>query len=135
MVTFTTELLLKPLAHRKWEVMMPFVVQTETLGEIIVEAGFVCDLNSIPRPVWFVSTPADWTEAGVVHDYLYAKGVPRDKADKVYREILEALGMGKFRRGARYWALRVFGGGPYRSHEKERAAASITPASPAPPES
>lgn len=112
---FITDLILKPLPNRKWEVMCPFVVNTKTAGTLVVEAGFLFDGNSIPRALWWASTPADYIEAGCVHDWGYRGNLPRDVADKVYREILEGMGMGKVRRNARYRALRLFGGSSYKA--------------------
>jgi len=111
---FLTDLLLHPLGDRKWQVAVPFVVETKKAGELVIPAGFVCDLNSIPRFLWFASTPADYPEAGVVHDWGYRGNLPRDVADAVYREILDALEMGKVRRNGRYFALRVFGRFSYK---------------------
>lgn len=117
---FKTDLILHPLPNRVWMIAMPFVVQTKTAGEIIVPAGFMCDLNSIPQFLWFVSTPADYPEAGVVHDYCYhgTKQYSRAQADAIYREILEALEMGSVRRNLRYAALRVFGGLAYKGDKE-----------------
>lgn len=114
MAVFKTDLILHPLPNRKWLVAAPFVVETTVAGLIIVAAGFECDLNSIPRFLWFVSTPADYPEAGVVHDWGYRGNLRRDVADAVYRETLAALGMGKVRRQSRYLALRVFGRFAYK---------------------
>ena len=81
-----------------------------------VPLGFICDLNSMPRFLWWASTPSDYPEAGVVHDWLYFAQAPRAIADAVYREILVALGMDGARAHARYLALRAFGGSAYRRH-------------------
>ena len=73
----------------------PLIYESDLVGRIDVPAGFVCDLNSIPQPLWFVSPPSDYPEAGVVHDYLYATGsLPRRTADTLYREALGVLGSG-----------------------------------------
>lgn len=111
---FLTDLLLHSIGNRKWEVAVPFVVETKTMGIVTVDAGFECDLNSIPQFLWFVSTPADFPEAGVCHDWGYRGHMTRAQADAVYLEILEALGMGKVRRNLRYAALRVFGRFSYK---------------------
>ena len=111
---FKTDLLLHPLGNRQWMIAVPFIVQTETVGEVIVPSGFMCDLNSIPQFLWFVSTPADYPEAGVVHDWGYRGNLTQAQADATYREILKALGMGKVRRNLRYAALRTFGRFSYK---------------------
>lgn len=112
------ELVLVPLAGRKWRVDRAFAIDTEAAGLVVIKAGFICDLNSMPRAMWWESTPTDYPEAGATHDWLYYLQVAKDVADRVYLEILLALGMGSFRAHARYYALRVFGGWAYRSHAK-----------------
>jgi hypothetical protein len=122
------EIYLVPLAGRNWRVAEDFDVQTVaavdlyTDGIVKIPAGFICDLNSMPRFLWWASTPTDYPEAGAVHDFLYDQQVPRDVADQVYREVLVASGMGAFRASARYRALRIFGGAAYRSHAKPKPA-------------
>lgn len=116
MSVIMTDLVLHPLPGRKWEVRGDFVVATKAGGRITVPDGFVCDLNSMPRGLWWVSTPADMPEAGVVHDYLYWTQVPRGLADAIYAEVLTELGLSSTRVALRYMALRLFGGRAYRSH-------------------
>ena len=107
---FETDLILHPLPGRKWEVVDDFIYISDLAGRIIVPAGFVCDLNSIPRFLWWASTPADFPEAGVLHDWSYKnKHLPRSVADRVYAEILTTLGMDSGRVAGRYMALRLFG--------------------------
>jgi uncharacterized protein DUF1353 len=117
---FLTPLVLQPLPERRWQVAADFRVQTtvpDMPSVIVVPAGFVCDLNSIPRALWWESTPADYPEAGVTHDYLYAIQAPRASADAVYAELLGALGCPRPQIIARYWAIRLFGGPAYRRHD------------------
>lgn len=109
-------LALHPLPARRWLVLEDFAVETQAAGRIVVPYGFICDLNSMPRFLWWASTPTDYPEAGVVHDWLYDRQAPKAAADAVYLELLLALGMGRARARARYIALRAFGGGAYRSH-------------------
>lgn len=112
------EIVLIPLPRRKWRVACDFVVMTQAAGRVVVPFGFVCDLNSMPRFLWWESTPTDYPEAGATHDYLYDQQVPQATADAVYLELLLALGMSNFRAQARYRALRMFGGFAYRKHAK-----------------
>lgn len=109
-------LYLQPLSGRRWRVVADFAVATEALGFILIPQGFICDLNSIPRFLWWESTPSDYAEAGVTHDYLYDQQAPKLACDQTYAEILTALGMPAWRVWLRYHALRLFGGPAYRSH-------------------
>lgn len=113
---FLTPLLLQPLDGRKWLIAHDFITETSAGGRIVVPGGFVCDLNSIPRFLWWASTPADYPEAGVTHDWLYFSQTGKSLADRVYLELLRASGMSFARAQSRYIALRLFGGPAYRSH-------------------
>ena len=116
MTQFRTSLLLRPLPGRLWEVKCTFVCDTNTAGLLAVPKGFICDLTSIPRFLWWASTPTDHPEAAVVHDWGYRdKHLPQPLADAVYRELLEFSGMSPFRARNRYWALRAFGRFAYGS--------------------
>lgn len=112
-------LTLQPLPGRKWRLAKDYVISTVAGGTITVPKGFVCDLNSMPRFLWWASTPTDFPEAGTVHDYLYDQQWPRAVCDAVYLEVLLMLGMGQVRARCRYIALRIFGCPAYRSHAKE----------------
>jgi hypothetical protein len=107
---FETPLLLMPIGNRLWRVQAPFIATTKTAGRIEVPAGFVTDLTSIPRILWVASTPADWPEAAVLHDWGYRDAhLPKDVADRVYREVMETLKASGVRVRLRYWALKWFG--------------------------
>jgi hypothetical protein len=51
-------------------------------------------------------------KAAVVHDYLctHGDGVVKNQkqADKVFREALSVLGLGRFKSGALYYPVRTF---------------------------
>lgn len=118
---FIPEIVLIPIrGKRKWRIEEDFGIQTQAAGWVVVPKGFVCDLNSIPRFLWWESTPTDYPEAGATHDWLYEIQMAKDVADAVYLEVLLGLGMGSFRAHARYYALRAFGGPAYRSHAQEK---------------
>jgi hypothetical protein len=132
-MTILTPLILQPLPDRKWKLAADFSVVTDTVGPMTVPAGFVTDLSSIPRFLWWESTPSDYPEAGVLHDYCYDHNrVPRAVADKLYREVVTYLNAGRPRSFARYWALRVFGGIAYRNDAATARPAQALPQSPQP---
>lgn len=115
---FTTPLILQPVNGRHWQVRAELVFESPSVGRLIVPAGFITDLNSIPRLYWSVSPPTDFPEAGTLHDWLYSVQFGRAEADQVYAEALASLGMDTLRVKARYVALRLFGGLAYRNHAK-----------------
>jgi hypothetical protein len=117
---FKTRLLLSPLSGRRWAVAQDLRVYSEVLGkDLVVPEGFVTDLSSMPRFLWWESTPSDYPEAGVIHDYLYATQFERAKADRVYKEALESLGSPN-RAKLRYVALRIFGGIAYKKDGEKK---------------
>src|SRR5689334_1061409 len=61
---------------RTWIVVTPLEYRIgDTTDKIVVPAGFVTDLASIPRAFWgppFFLTPAgQYSRAAIIHDYLY----------------------------------------------------------------
>lgn len=133
MTAILTPLTLQPLPDRLWLVVNDFKVVMDTMGPICVPAGFKTDLSSIPRCLWWESTPSDYPEAGTVHDYLYANNkVPQATADAVYRELLTFLDAGKTRGFLRYYALRMFGHIAYKHDATESQNRPATPPTPAP---
>ena len=86
---------------------------------VTVPAGFVTDYASVPRApltYWLFGGVGD--EAAVVHDFLYSSGaIPRQLADEVYGEALEACGVAAWRRGPMVLAVRLFGAGRYTAAE------------------
>jgi hypothetical protein len=120
------EIILVPLPGRNWRIFRDWEIQTKAAVEIYkdgivkVPSGFVCDLNSMPRFLWWASTPTDYPEAGATHDFLYDQQVPQKVADDVYLEILLALGMPTIRAKARHRTLRLVGFVAYRKHAKPK---------------
>ncbi len=55
-----------------WALQRPMTYRTVAGDAIVVPAGFVTDLASVPRPVWsFYPPDGPWVKAAVVHDFLY----------------------------------------------------------------
>jgi hypothetical protein len=90
---------------------------------VIVPEGFVTDFASVPRApltYWLFGGVGD--EAAVVHDFLYERGlVPREQADDVYLEALEACGVANWRRLAMWAAVRAFGSSRYTGNAPQGA--------------
>jgi len=111
---FESALILIPQGTgRTWVLEAPLVYWSDRFGEIVVPAGFECDLNSIPRLGWVISPKTDYPQAGVIHDWLYRSKAGRGVADAVYREALVACGCPEWRAYGRWLALRAFGWGAY----------------------
>ncbi|WP_404417854.1 DUF1353 domain-containing protein [Brevundimonas vesicularis] len=94
--------------------------------EIIVPAGFVTDLTSIPRLVWsFYPPDGPWVKAAIVHDFLYdtqgdgrwndtvgvtrATAYSRKEADDILLEGMIERNVGRWERLV-IWLAVNFGG-------------------------
>jgi len=76
-----------------------------------VMEGFVSDFASIPRLCWpLIGHPAgEYAQASVLHDFLYrVQPVSRKKADELFLEGMEVLGVVPWKRKAMYAAVRCF---------------------------
>lgn len=84
---------------------------------IIVPEGTVTDFASVPRiPLAYWLFAGVGQAAAAVHDWMYRvdTNVPRDVADNIFLEAMEACGVPAWRRHPIYWAVRAFGGSRYR---------------------
>lgn len=63
--------------------------------EVVVPQGFVCDLGSIPRLLWWWAAPdGKYRPAVIVHDYLYeTQTLTRRKADRTMYRIMRHVGV------------------------------------------
>ena len=98
-----------------WRLHAPLVYYSDVLGRTVtVPEGDCSDLASVPRIFrWIVPVAnAKNRKAAVVHDYLctHGDGVVKNQkqADKVFREALSVLGLGRFKSGALYYPVRTF---------------------------
>jgi hypothetical protein len=83
--------------------------------EVVVPAGFVTDLASIPRIFWSVlPTDGVYTFPAIVHDYLYwTQTHPREVADDVLRQGMDDMKVPAVDAWAIYKAVRLGGGGAW----------------------
>jgi len=91
------------------------VVMQVGMGElrIMVPAGFVTDLATVPRVLWpFIAPSGPHQRAAIVHDYLYqcVGDVSRFLADAIFRDLMRQLDVPLWRRVLAYYAVRAFGG-------------------------
>lgn len=100
-----------------WELLSPLryvsalIYQGRPVGLVEVPTGFSTDGASVPR------LPGAWLIAGgvanrpaVVHDWLYAtQRFPRYICDRVFAEAMACEGVGFWRRGLMWAAVRGFG--------------------------
>ena len=109
---FKDILVVSPLADgRTWYLWKPFGYTTDDNKSIVVQAGFVTDFASVPRPLWWFLPPwGKYGNAAVIHDFCYAEQICNRKwADKIFLEAMKELGVKPFIRYVMYIAVRLFG--------------------------
>lgn len=87
---------------------------------VIVPEGFVCDLASIPRLLWWWAAPdGDYRAAVAVHDYHYGpqRRVSRAVADRDMRRIMLHVKSRRTRAWAMWVGLRLFGWYAWRENQ------------------
>ena len=112
-VTFLSPLRLEKQDGNLWKVLEQFVAQVDA-AQIAVPAGYVTDLASVPRlPLAYLLAGNRAPKSAVIHDWLYAIKAGKDYADEVFLAAMKAEGINRFVAKVMYWAVRVFGDGPY----------------------
>lgn len=94
---------------------------------IVVPAGFVTDLASVPRLVWsFYPPDGPWAKAAIIHDFLYwtkgtgewhgragitrAEPYSRKEADDILKEAMADRSVGKWEQFVIWASVRLGGG-------------------------
>mgnify|MGYP000969372266 CR=1 FL=1 len=108
-----SKLLVKDLMNGKFELVSDYIYQIENYV-IKVPRGFITDYASIPRIFRPIVLPyGKHSGASVVHDWLYSSNcnldISREKADKIFLEILKEEGVNPILARLMYIAVRVFG--------------------------
>ena len=77
--------------------------------DFVIPEGFVTDMGTIPRSLWFIFDPINrYGHAVVVHDY--ALGImTRRSADRRFREALREVGVKEWRVQCLYHAVLYYG--------------------------
>ena len=128
--SFREPLILKFLdtnEDKRFEVVSPFTYYIDKLGgdlKVSIPVGFCTDFASVPRLFWMVIPPVGlYGKAAVVHDFLCenkhawqvdSQGnwayyiVSRKEADRIFREAMNVLGVGKVKRNIMFWGVRLY---------------------------
>ena len=109
---FLDPLVLEEIDASHWRLVHELRFDSAVLGaRIIIEAGTVTDLASVPRiPLAYWLTGDTGRKAGVIHDHLYHTHIGgRPVADAVFREALVAEGLPAWRVWLMYSGVRVGG--------------------------
>lgn len=117
-MVFNSDGILKILPGGDWQLTTPLVYVHPVYGEIIVPAGFITDLASIPRLCHRIVNPCTTgtRRPAIVHDYLYsgATNLTRKEADLVLYDALRECGINWAIANSMYYAVRTFGGQYWR---------------------
>lgn len=107
---FSGALDLRAYKPGEWVLLEDFKYHARSGEEFVVPRWFITDLASIPWLVQPMFDDVEHREAGVVHDWLYCTQlVSRQRADELFREMVEVLGCGTTRSGLMYAGLRAGG--------------------------
>lgn len=105
---FYKNVIVSPLPNHKYMVKSDYRYK-----DVLVPVGFVTNGADVPRLFWSFYPPnrSDYLPAVLVHDYLCSIE-EYEKADKYFKEILEALEINKFDvfvlwGGVRFYSLYV----------------------------
>lgn len=79
--------------------------------QVRVPRGFETDFASVPRTFTNLFPRfAEYGRASVIHDWLYwTQTVPREQADALFLEAMEATSVAAWKRRILYRAVRAFG--------------------------
>lgn len=114
---FLTKLQLEDIDGNTWMLLAPLVYEQDG-RTYTVPAGFVTDLASIPRAVFWRPKSGRFNEAATIHDSAYAGELQteppytlsRAEADGLFYYAMQALGVSWWSRTVMYRAVRIFGG-------------------------
>lgn len=105
-----------------WAKLEKVLVYTTESGLVIkVPKGFDTNFASIPKALWSLFPPlGKYTQASILHDYLYAEGRPkgysRKYADDIFYEAMRSSHVNIFSAKLIYWCVRVFGASHYNNN-------------------
>lgn len=112
-MVFNSDGILRILPGGDWQLIEPLIYVHLQYGEIIVPAGFLTDLASIPRIAHRIVNPCTTgtRRPAIVHDYLYsgATALTRKQADHVLYDALRECGVNWLLANAMYYAVRLGG--------------------------
>ena len=98
------------------------VFRPSVQDSIVVPAGFVVELTSIPRALWSeISLLGEHAMPAIVHDYLYwFQPCEREEADNLLMIAMQQAGVSDLRRGAVYAGVRLASGEVWNANRVAR---------------
>lgn len=122
---FPEHLEMRKLTGYEWELLRDFVYVSPRWGTLVVPAGFVTDLASVPAfGRWYVSRDGDHLKPAIIHDFGYVKEcesapgpwarMDRRDVDKLFLEAMLVRGIRPTQARVIYAAVRIGGERTFR---------------------
>lgn len=110
----------------KWMLVRPLYYRSAAGELIVIPAGFLTDLASIPRAFhWLIPVNGKHRAPAILHDYLFVvQDRSRADVDALFLEAMADAGVRWTQRTAMYAAVRLGGWAPWQHNARARAAAS-----------
>jgi hypothetical protein len=108
------EIHLQPLKRGYWSVEKDYTYEIKLRNGNrlfgVVPAGYVCDLDSVPRlPVFYGWLKNRTVVAAIIHDWLCYVDTPKTIADEAFLIAMEMEGVRYRYRYPIYWGVKYFG--------------------------
>jgi hypothetical protein len=107
----------------KWMLVRPLHYRSVAGELIIIPAGFLTDLASIPRAFhWLIPVNGKHRAPAILHDYLFVvQDRPRADVDALFLEAMAGAGVRWTQRTAMYAAVRLGGWVPWQHNTRSQA--------------
>lgn len=118
------------VGDKRWRLEADYKVADQS-RTINIQKGFVFDLSSVPRFLWWLIAPFELSiSAPLIHDFLYQASHDSDggvappyaytrrEVDRLFRRLMEEEGVPAWRKDLGYVAVRMFGGLAWRTRGK-----------------
>jgi hypothetical protein len=117
MKQFNGEVVLEEMKNGSWKLQDDFSYEDDFI-QVDVKSDFITDGASIPKMFWsIIGNPLenDLLKPAIIHDGLYTlMQLPRDKCDKLLKEMLLFNGTSKVKANLVYIVVRLFGGSHWK---------------------
>lgn len=116
-------------AEDEWILESPLCYVTRAGDDLIVPAGFVTDLASIPRILYaLIPVNGRHRAAAILHDWLYeTQPLPRAECDRLFLDAMADSGVRWTQRQAMYAGVRIGGWVPWSRRESSAPAGEVEP--------
>jgi len=92
------------------------IYDSPEFGLVQIPFGFESDGASVPKFLWSLYPPfGAYLEAAVIHDWFCVLGdagtspIGSQGTARLFLEVMEVLGVGRWKRTKMYWAVRIAG--------------------------